>query len=383
VMGAVSGLQVAPGQPLASADTGPYVADKVRATTAAYRDRERFEHALAADTFRDKVSGDLSGLAGKDVVVVFVESYGRVAVEGPESRSVRMLLDAGTARLRDRGYSAASAYLTSPTFGGSSWLAHATLQSGLQVADQGRYDRLLSSPRTTLTSVFSRAGWRTVAVLPSTRGNWPEGRAFYRFDEVYGRSTLGYAGPAFGFSAMPDQYALAAFERLELARVNRSPVMAEIGLTSSHGPWAPLPTTVGRAALGDGSVFHGIRADAVTAAELWSDRDAVPAAYRSSIVYSLNSILSFVEGRAGEDLVVVVVGDHQPSTIVSGSGGNRDVPVTVIAHGPAVVRQVKGWGWQDGLRPDEHAPVWPMSAFRDRFLTTFSNPVRSTTDGPP
>jgi hypothetical protein len=36
------------------------------------------------------------------------------------------------------------------------------------------------------------------------------------------------------------------------------------------------------------------------------------------------------------------------------------------------------WGWQEGLRPDAGAPVWPMDAFRDRFLTTFG-PLPSPT----
>ena len=178
--------------------------------------RRSFDNALTADVYRDPASADLSALAGKDVILAFVESYGRVAVEGPESEAVRTLLDSGTDRLTGLGYTAASGWLTSPTFGGSSWLAHSTLQSGLTIGDQGRYDQLLASPRTTLTSAFGRAGWRTVAVLPSTHGSWPEGQDFYRFDRVYDGSTLGYAGPRFGFSAMPDQFTLAALDRLEL-----------------------------------------------------------------------------------------------------------------------------------------------------------------------
>ena len=379
VVCSVSGVRLAPGEPVAAAGAGAFVVDKVRATTAAYGDLQRFERELADDVFRDPSSGDLSALRGKDVVVVFVESYGRVAVEGPESGSVRSLLDAGTVRLRDRGYSAASGWLTSPTFGGSSWLAHSTLQSGVDIRHQGRYDRLLASSRTTLTSAFARAGWRTVAVLPSTHGDWPEGRAFYRFDKVYGRSGLGYAGPSFGFSAVPDQFTLSAFERLELARSDRVPVMAEVALTSSHGPWAPQPTFVDPADLGDGSVFHGIRADAVTATQLWDDRDAVPAAYRTSITYSLTSVLSFVEDARADDLVLVLLGDHQPSTIISGFGGVRDVPVTVLARDPAVLEAISGWGWQEGLRPDAQGPVWPMADFRDRFLAAYSSPGSSGT----
>ena len=68
------------------------------------------------------------------------------------------------------------------------------------------------------------------------------------------------------------------------------------------------------------------------------------------------------------DLVLVVLGDHQPSTIVSGTGASHDVPVTVIAHDPAVMARIAGWGWVDGLRPGPQAPVWRMDAFRDRFL---------------
>ncbi|MGL5912032.1 MAG: CDP-alcohol phosphatidyltransferase, partial [Phycicoccus sp.] len=370
---AVWGVGVASGQPLAAAEAGPYAAAKVRASHAALEDRARFEVALADDRFRAPASADLAGLRGKDVLVVFVESYGRVALDGPGAGPVRDLLDTYTARLTAQGYAARSAFLTSPTFGGSSWLAHATLQSGTPVLDQHRYDRLLTSERTTLSSAFARAGWRTVGVLPATSGSWPEGRAFYDLHAMYGRSDLGYAGPAFGFSTMPDQYTLAAMDRLELSRPNRPPVMATVELTSSHGPWAPLPTTVDPATLGDGSVFHGIRADAQTASELLSDRADVPAAYRTSIAYSLTSVLSFVERHRDDDLVVLVVGDHQPATIVSGSGAGRDVPVTLLAGDPAVLDEVSGWGWGRGLRPDDAAPVWPMASLRDRFLSAFSD----------
>ncbi|HET7762567.1 MAG TPA: CDP-alcohol phosphatidyltransferase family protein [Phycicoccus sp.] len=372
---AASGVGVAPGTPLAAAEVGPYVADRLQAARVALHDRAAFEAALRADPFSDPASADLSALRGKDVLVVFVESYGRAALEGSGSAAVRQLLDDSTARLAADGFGARSAFLTSPTFGGSSWLAHATLESGLQVADQGSYDRLLTSDRTTLVSAFARRGWRTVAVLPSTRGSWPEGRAFYRFGAVLGRSDLGYAGPAFGFSGMPDQFALAALDRLELDRPHTTPVMAEVELTSSHGPWAPLPTTVAPAELGDGSVFRGIEARARTATDLWSHREDVPAAYRTSIAYSLRSVVDLVARHRGNHLVLLVLGDHQPSTIVSGFSGNRDVPVTLIADDPALLRQAAAWGWQPGLRPDAAAPVQPMAALRDRFLTAFSDPA--------
>jgi hypothetical protein len=43
----------------------------------------------------------------------------------------------------------------------------------------------------------------------------------------------------------------------------------------------------------------------------------------------------------------------------------------VITRDPAVLHRIAGWGWQAGLNPGPAAPVWPMHAFRDRFLTAF------------
>jgi hypothetical protein len=63
-------------------------------------------------------------------------------------------------------------------------LAHSTLQSGLWVDSQQRYDHLVTSPRLTLTRLFGRAGWRTVADVPANNRAWKQG-AFYHFDHVY------------------------------------------------------------------------------------------------------------------------------------------------------------------------------------------------------
>jgi hypothetical protein len=87
----------------------------------------------------------------------------------------------------------------------------------------------------------------------------------------------------------------------------------------------------------------------------------------------LNALVSFVQQYGDEDLVLVVLGDHQPSTIVTGLHPDlsHDVPISIIAHDPAVLEQIAGWGWEDGLRPSSQAPVWPMNGFRDRLLSAF------------
>jgi hypothetical protein len=304
---------------------------------------------------------------------VFVESYGRVAVEAsPISAGVDATLRAATSRLQSSGVGSRSAFLTSPTFGGISWLAHSTLQSGLWVDSQERYDTLLTTNRLTLSSAFRSAGWRTVDAVPSNRDDWPQGESFYGFDHLYGAGDLGYAGPRFGYSTMPDQYVLAALQRLELTSGPRRPVMAEVDLTSSHSPWAPLPSPVSWESVGDGSVFDPMPALGDTAAHVWADPHRIVAAYGQSVEYSLGAVTSFLQTTNDPNLVVVMLGDHQPSDAVSGAHAGHDVPVTILAKDPRVLSRVAGWGWEPGLLPSAGAPVWPMDAFRDRFLTAFS-----------
>jgi hypothetical protein len=147
--------------------------------------------------------------------------------------------------------------------------------------------------------------------------------------------------------------------------------MAEIDLMSSHHPWAPLPRLVGWDEVGDGSVFDGMPEQGESREVVFRDPDAVRAAYGQSIEYTLHTLVSFVETDPDPDLVLVLVGDHQPHKYVSGDHPGHDVPVTIVARDPAVMERISGWGWQDGMRPDSDAPLWRMDQFRDRFLTAF------------
>jgi hypothetical protein len=99
----------------------------------------------------------------------------------------------------------------------------------------------------------------------------------------------------------------------------------------------------------------------------------VKAAYARSLEYSLNTLISFVQHYGKKNLVMVVVGDEQPLAIVSGQHAGHDVPISIIAHDPKVLKRIGSWGWAAGLRPRQNAPVSPMSAFRNQFLTAFDS----------
>jgi hypothetical protein len=354
-----------------TASTAAYHVDQVRAGIV---DERTFAEAAVTDPYRaappDRL---LAGLRGKDVIVAFVESYGRVALKDPAlAPGVSKVLDAGTQTLRAEGYSARTGYLTSSTFGGLSWLAHSTLQSGLLIDNQRRYDHLLATDRATLSSLFKRAGWRTAAFVPANERDWPEGRTFYGYDAIYDDRNMGYRGLKFGFATMPDQYIWSALHRLELARPGHAPVMAEVDLVSSHTPWAQLPQLVDWKDVGNGSIFSTMALQGPGAEQLWRDPERVKANYGTSIEYSLSALISYVKEFGSDNLVLVVLGDHQPARMVSGQDSNHDVPISVIARDPSVTDRLAEWGWTDGLKPSPDAPVWPMETFRDRFLSAFS-----------
>jgi phosphatidylglycerophosphate synthase len=363
------------GSPIASASGVDLAVNEVHAVQAGLRGYRTFVRELRNDPFRDTPRDQLlTSLRGKDVLLVFVESYGRVAVQDASiSPRVDAVLDTGTEQLRAAGFSSRSGFLTSSTFGGLSWLAHSTVQSGVLVDSGRRYDHLVTSGRFTLNQAFQRAGWRAIDDVPSNDRTWREGSLFYHYDKLYDRRNVGYRGPTFGYASMPDQYVLLALQRLELAKAPRPPLFAEVDLVSSHIPWTRIPHLIGWSDVGDGSIFNRVPVDESTQSALFSDAERVRAAYGRSIEYSLKTLFSFVQHYGNDNLVLVVLGDHQPATIVSGEGASRDVPISVIAHDPAVLDRIAGWGWERGMRPSPRAPVWPMEQFRDRFLSAFGS----------
>ncbi|MBV7697720.1 CDP-alcohol phosphatidyltransferase [Streptomyces sp. TRM70350] len=368
------GLQLA-GLPIAAGNAAALTQSRVLRVQATLRDEAAFAREARADVFADTPGEQLvPDLRGKDVIFTFIESYGRKAIEDPLiSPGVRRTLDTGTEALTEAGFAAKSGWLTSATFGGSSWLGHSTFLSGLWVDSQQRYATVTSGDHLTLTKAFQKTGdWRTVGIMPGVQKGWPEAK-FYGLDHVYDAFELGYKGPKFSWSTMPDQYTLEAFQRLEHGKRRDKPLMAEVILTSSHQPWSPLPKMVDWEDLGDGSLFGPIEKAGTDPADIIADGTRSKEEYGRSIEYSVTSLTQWLERYGTEDTVLVFLGDHQPIVRVSGYDAGRDVPVSIVAKDPKVLDRIAGWGWSDGLRPAQDAPVWKMSDFRDRFLTAYGS----------
>jgi hypothetical protein len=369
---AVGAELVAP-VPVAARSTAALAYETAQLVSTSLADQRRFDEQAATDAFSGTPDADLlTALRGKDVVLTYVESYGRSALESPEFAStVDPVLDEGTRRLAAHGFASRSAFLTSSVMGGGSWLAHATLLSGLRVTNEHSFDKLVASNRLTLRSAFRKAGWQTAAVLPSSSGAWPQ-QSFYGFNQLFDSGNLGNRSQSYAGFQTPDQYTMSAFQHTVREQPGRGPLMAEIPLVTSHWPWAEVPRLLDWNQVGDGSVYDRPEAGQsapVDAVEASPDR--MRDGYRRSIEYSLSTLISYVETYGDDNLVLVFLGDHQAAPFVSGETAGKDVPITIVARDPAVLDRIAGWGWQDGLRPGPQAPVWPMESFRDRFLTAF------------
>ncbi len=117
-------------------------------------------------------SSNLIGLKQRDVYLIYIKSYGTTVFDTPEFReALRVPLTQFEAALRNSGYTIASNRLVSPTFGGGSWLAHATLASGVRLDDPVLYSQLLGSGRKLLPGYFKDAGWRAIDVMPGIRNS--------------------------------------------------------------------------------------------------------------------------------------------------------------------------------------------------------------------
>jgi hypothetical protein len=311
---------------------------------------------------------DLQGLAGADVVLMFMESYGAVTYERPELAAELAAPRAALAEaVRASGRSVVSAYVESPTFGGSSWLAHISLMSGVEVRDQFANALLMTERRETIGTAFARQGYRIVALMPGLRQEWPEG-AFYGFDEIYTKKTLDYHGPSFGWWSIPDQYSLAALDARELN--GRQPRFVFYPTTSTHAPFGPVaPYQPDWARMLTDTPFDAPAVDASFADP--PDLTNLGPSYARAVAYEYETLAGFLGEHAGDDTVLIVLGDHQPPAAVSGEGAPWDVPVHVIARQPGVLAHMRASGFGDGLTPVRPS-LGPMHALLPVLLDAFS-----------
>ncbi len=358
------------GVPVTRAPMVDTLAFQIQQVVETRRARVAFEADLSDN---DGPVRALNGLAGRDVLLVFVESYGADVLDRPPWRDwLAPRLADMEQRLAGAGLKVVSGTMRSPIRGGQSWLAHLTALSGVVVDNDYRYRLLLAADRPTLVDDFRATGHRSVAVAPAITKAWPAGRA-YGFDAIHAASDLDYAGPSLNWVTMPDQYTLHRFQ--QDVRPSQAPVFAMVSLISSHAPWTPiLPVLEDWESVGDGRVFRQWR-DAGQAPEaLWQDLSRVRAHHARALDYTLSVVARWAATFLDKDDLLIVMGDHPAAPLISGEEAGHAVPVHLISGDPSLLSPFSARGFVPGTRPPQPARQDPpgMEALRDWLHAGFA-----------
>jgi len=318
------------------------------------------------------MTSNLARVKDADVYLIFIESYGAVTFDNP---AFARGLAPGRAELeraiRGTSRGVVSAFVESPTFGGSSWLAHISLMSGVEVHDPDVNAMLMAQNRETIVTNFKRRGYRTVALMPGLWQAWPEGR-FYGFDEIYGGARLEYHGPSFGWFTIPDQFALAKFNALEADGTARPPLFMFYPTVSTHTPFRPTPPyQADWARMLTDRPFDQPGLDRSFEEE--ADWMNLGPSYVDAVAYAYATLSGYLRARPDRDVVMILLGDHQPPALVSGEGAPWDVPVHVIASRPEVLDALVAKGFRRGLTPSR-PDLSHMHALLPILLDSFARP---------
>ncbi|MCU0900730.1 MAG: sulfatase-like hydrolase/transferase [Cypionkella sp.] len=355
--------------PPGSAFTARTGLDRVQQVRDTLADLETFRRAARSDPFAGATG--LLDRIDRDVIVVFVESYGRTSHDTPfYADRHRDTLARAEVRLAARGLAMASGYLGSPTQGGQSWLAHATFANGLWINDQIRYRAALVSGRQTLFHIAAQSGFDTAAVMPQITLEWPES-AFMGFGTVLAARDLGYAGLPFNWVTMPDQFTFAAMDRLLRDTPSTRPRFIQMATGTSHAPWVPVPRLVPWDQIGDGRIFNPMAEAGDPPDVVWRDHDRVRAQYRDAIDYALQTVMAYAERHAEDPPLMIILGDHQAAGFVA-LDERREVPVHVIGP-PDLVARAAAFAPMPGLLPPAQTPALPMDQMRDSVLRAYSS----------
>jgi len=339
------------------------------------KDQREFTELMASDPIADS-EPTFAALQGRDVVILYVESYGRTSIDSEQfAEQADARLKSVETEIVEAGLSVKSAWIDSPIRGGRSWLAHATVASGLPLTDHARFDRLITSNRKSLPMLFGEAGWETSVLLPVVKGvPWVEG-AWYNVDRFYDRDALEYQGEGFGYVTMPDQYTLTAFENKVRGTAER-PLMAHIGLMDSHAPWGPLPIHQPWDVIGDGSVFDGTQRHGDR--HSWAKPAPVRIAYGKAVDQTMKLIGEYL-ARYADDALFIIVGDHQPASVIDGWAPSAEVPMHIITADPELLERLPELNFNEGMRPLADSPALPMQSVRGMLATVFEEPLMSET----
>ena len=317
----------------------------------------------------------LGALRGRDVYLLFLESYGAVLYDDARAAlPMRALRQRFGAELAASGWQVVSAFVRSPTFAGASDLAHLGLLSGIDLTDPMRHDVLLTTRRPTLISLFRAAGYQTLGLYPAVSWEWPE-RAFYGFDVYLEGRTLGYRGPRLGYWWIPDQFSFARLDELHPRDAAAAPRFVFFPTITTHLPFSPVPPFQPdwQRMLGERPFDAADTERALAEAPNWSNMFPD---YLRMFDYTYRWLGAWLSRPEPREAIYVLLGDHQPAANITGEGASWDVPVHVVSRDAALLERFTAQGFSPGLEPPR-AALAPMHELTGMLLKAFQQPAQA------
>jgi hypothetical protein len=314
----------------------------------------------------------LDKLQGNHVLFVFIESYGRtVFVKPPLRERLIPVYEQMQRNLEAEGFHVVSDFLTSPTYGGFSWFAHQTLDTGVKVISHLHSQLLDEQKPLALADRVRDAGYLPILVMPGTTRPWPGMDDYYGFRTHYFSWEFGYRGPKYGWSPMADQFVLDRIYHEQIAKA-KQPLFIQYALVSSHAPFNDIPRYVEDwSTIKNGHVMHEAGRDAFPIT--WEDPTFIDDGYAAGIKYEMRMMEGYLTNYVQDDTLVIFVGDHQPNQQVTGSENlTWSVPIHIACRNPDFIAPFLRRGYIRGMIPNQPLPHVGMERFMEEFLSDFS-----------
>jgi hypothetical protein len=297
--------------------------------------------------------------------LLMVEAYGEILATWDMRPAYEALLARVQARLEHAGYHARSAYSASPVHGGTSWFSIATVQTGILIDRPLPYSALeLNSARVpSLASFFNAQGYESYALEAGSRARSTLRRLdLFNHHVMIDATALDYHGPHFGWGHIPDQYSFGVLRERYLAKAPEPRYLFYMGVSTQY-PWGDdVPPYVSDwKALDHGQVIRD-DVDSSWPALPYKEEIATELrrSYLRSVEYEFRLLTELLEADASRDIVVVILGDHQPRLESNPPGEvTMNTPMHVLSRDPAFVERFAAFGFQPGMfaDPELHPPL--------------------------
>ncbi len=305
------------------------------------------------------------------VLVFVVESYGQVLFEDGKYSEFATFIRDSEALLSDHGFASRTMVYHSPVFGGSSWLANATILCRLSVPTEKMYFSLFQTDTRCMPRQFNDAGYESIFAGSNTTKIEEEYATLFPFDTFYTQHTFDYQGPRMSWSYMPDQYVIDTIERQVLGKPSEQPRFVYYKLSSSHHPWATIPSYIEDwNEVGNGAIYNKLPStrypdNAFLGGKHYNE------GYYDSIEYSMRTVIGYLNQLPeNREVLAVILGDHQPRRPVADMNDDSwTIPLHVISKDSALLQKFSHLGFTAGLNSVAGEQPLELAKFAEHLLT--------------